>query len=320
MNQKTKSALVTNSSTGPKTKTGKKASSKNAQKAAIFTQGYLPSEDKEEKQLQMDALTIQWSAYDPSRQLILRGIEQANLSLERMMNAERLILEGKMQSLDIAHQFVLQAGRQAIEAMTIPSWYFKVGDPHKVFAPYIFKVYTEANLLRDQYSDRLSGEIAKTFPNLTEYIMDGQKQGNSVLVTLGLRYKMSTPILNLNALITEVEKNHRSHLLWAQDAQRFETIIAGIRAKVMLETIDFEKSSRYATGFQNRILKGFQAMAAMDQHEYQKALLEQEREKTITNAFPNDLNAQIDHEQRDANDLTHEDSGWGESLDEGDHS
>jgi hypothetical protein len=40
--------------TGPKTEEGKRASSKNAQKAAIFTQGYLPSEDIDAKQAQYD--------------------------------------------------------------------------------------------------------------------------------------------------------------------------------------------------------------------------------------------------------------------------
>lgn len=175
MIQKARSTAVTNLSTGPKTAAGKKASSKNAQKAAIFSQGYLSWEDKDAKQLQMEALAIQWGADDPSRQLILRGIEQANLSLERMMNAERKMLEGKMQSLDIAQQFVSQAGRSAIEVMNIPSWYFKEDDHNKKFAPYILDVCTEAVLLRDQYSDRLSGELTKHFPNLAQYIMEGQK-------------------------------------------------------------------------------------------------------------------------------------------------
>jgi hypothetical protein len=281
MTQKVRSTAVTNLSTGPKTVAGKKASSKNAQKAAIFSQGYLSWEDKDAKQLQMEALAIQWGADDPSRQLILRGIEQANLSLERMMNAERKMLEGKMQSLDIAQQFVSQAGRSAIEAMNIPSWYFKEDDHNKKFAPYILDVCSEAVLLRDQYSDRLSGELAKHFPNLAQYIMEGQKQGNSVLVSLGLRYKMSTPLLNLNALISEVKANYSHHLMWAKDAQRYEIIIDGIRAKAMLEAMDLDKSSRYATAFQNRILKGFQAMAAMDQLEHAKALLEQERTNTV---------------------------------------
>jgi hypothetical protein len=70
------------SQTGPRTVAGKKASSQNAQKGAIFTKGYLASENIEQKQMEYEALTVQWGAYDPTRQMILRTIEQANLGIE----------------------------------------------------------------------------------------------------------------------------------------------------------------------------------------------------------------------------------------------
>ena len=35
----------------------------------------------------------------------------------------------------------------------------------------------------------------------------------------------------------------------------------------MEAAIDFEKSTRYATNFQNRIIKGYSALAALDRHE-----------------------------------------------------
>ncbi len=88
--------------TGPKTEEGKRASSKNAQKAAIFTQGYLPSEDIDAKQAQFEALAQQWGAQDSSRLMFLRTIEQAYLGIERQMLAERNLIEGAMQSLDMA--------------------------------------------------------------------------------------------------------------------------------------------------------------------------------------------------------------------------
>jgi hypothetical protein len=65
------------SQTGPKTEEGKRTSSKNAQKAAIFTQGYLPNEDIAAKQAQFEALAEQWGPHDPSRLMFLRTIEEA---------------------------------------------------------------------------------------------------------------------------------------------------------------------------------------------------------------------------------------------------
>ena len=39
------------------------------------------------------------------------------------------------------------------------------------------------------------------------------------------------------------------------------------------DALDLEKSTRHATSFQNRIFKGFQMLALMDQHEKQNAIL-----------------------------------------------
>ena len=202
-----------------------------------------------------------------------------------------------MQSLDIAHHFAKQVGWSSMEAMSIPSWYFKEERYNKEFALYIFEVCAEARSFYTQYSDRVAGELTLHFPNLSKYIMEGQKVGNSVLVTLGLRYKMSTPLLNLNALISEVETTYRPHLMWAKDPERYETIIDGIRAETMVQAMDLEKSSRYATGFQNRILKGFQAMAAMDQHEHAKALIEQERSLSLSKKGAAKQGVVIDEEE-----------------------
>ncbi len=44
-------------------------------------------------------------------------------------------------------------------------------------------------------------------------------------------------------------------------------IIAGLRSAKVRELIDWDKSNRYAVNLQNRLLKGFQGLALMDQHE-----------------------------------------------------
>jgi hypothetical protein len=72
-------------STGPKTVDGKAVSSQNARKDSIFVQGYLSWEDQDEKQQQFGAMAKQWGAKDPSRLLLLRSIEQAQIGIERMM-------------------------------------------------------------------------------------------------------------------------------------------------------------------------------------------------------------------------------------------
>lgn len=72
-------------SAGPKTVDGKAVSSQNARKDSIFVQGYLPWEDAEEMRQQFEVMAKQWNAKDPSRQMLLRSIEQCQLGMERMM-------------------------------------------------------------------------------------------------------------------------------------------------------------------------------------------------------------------------------------------
>ena len=88
-----------------------------------------------------------------------------------------------------------------------------------------------------------------------------------ISTALGQRYRQTTPLLNITELIKEIDEKYRFHIIWAQDADRFEIIIAGIRAAQMLDVMDLEKTNRYATGFQNRILKGIHGLAIIDQYE-----------------------------------------------------
>jgi len=254
--------------TGPKTPDGKRASSQNAQKAAIFTKGYLPSEDVVAKQVQFEALAQQWGVNDPSRLMFLRTIEQAYLGIERQMLAERNIIEGAIQSLDMAQAFAKAAGMNPLLAMNMPSWYFaQDADETKGFAVQVHIAYCELKHLQKHFSDQLAAQIAQQYPQAYAYVMEGQRQNTSFLAVLGQRYRLATPSLNLGAAVSEIAEKYREHLIWAQDPERYEIIIAGLRSTKVRELIDWDKSNRYAVSLQNRLLKGFQGLALMDQQE-----------------------------------------------------
>jgi hypothetical protein len=93
------------------------------------------------------------------------------------------------------------------------------------------------------------------------------KEGSSFIMTLGQRYGQSTVTLNLAALMNELNDRFPHHLIWAQDPERYQAIIDGLRAEQMEAAIDFEKTTRYATNFQNRIIKGYPDLAALDRRE-----------------------------------------------------
>lgn len=258
--------------TGPKTHAGKAISSKNAQKAAIFTKGYLESEDIAAKQAQFEALAAQWGANDPTRMLILRTIEQAHLGIERQMAAEREIIEGAMQWAGMAHNFAIAAGLDLILSVEMPAWYFdSAASAQKKLAAEIFDAYVELKALQANFSNQLASQIAIDYPNAYEYVMQKQAANQEFWSVLGERYRLKSPSLNLGAACSEIEKKYQYHLIWARHAERYEIIVAGLRSAKMRELIDWDKSNRYAVSLQNRLLKGFQALAAMDQHEEQQA-------------------------------------------------
>ena len=67
--------------------------------------------------------------------------------------------------------------------------------------------------------------------------------------------------------MNSLTEKYEHHLLWAQEPQRYQAIVDGLRAEQMEVAIDMDKTQRYATNLHNRMLKGLSALAALDQHE-----------------------------------------------------
>lgn len=255
-------------SSGPKTEAGKAVSSQNARKDAIFVQGYLPHEDIGAKQEQFAQLQAQWHAIDPSRQILLRSIEQAQLGIERMMEIEQKKIAGLMQSTTIAKEFCTRAGLSGVVPEKLPPWFFLTsGEQDKQYALRAALIYDEALEFKNQYSDQLAAQVKDRYPAMYQYVMARAKNETSFILVLGQRYKQSAVTLNLAALMNELHDRFPYHFIWAQAPERYQCIIDGLRVEQMEAAIDFEKSTRYATNFQNRILKGYSGLAALDQHE-----------------------------------------------------
>lgn len=253
---------------GPKTEAGKAISSQNARKDAVFVKGYLPHEDVAAKEEQFACLQAQWRANDPSRQILLRSIEQAQLGIERMMEIEQKKLAGLMQSLTIAKEFCLRAGLLGVVPEKLPAWFFLAsGAKDKQHALRIVQIYDEALELKNQYSDQLAAQVKDRYPALYQYVMVRAKHETSFITVLGQRFTQSAVTLNLAALMNELQDRFPGHFIWAQAPERYQCIIDGLRAEQMELAIDFEKSTRYGTNFQNRLIKGFSGLAALDQHE-----------------------------------------------------
>ena len=250
-------------STGPVSEVGKAISSKNATKDAIFSKGLLPWEDARELEELMIGLQKQWGSHSAAKILML-PIEQAFVEMRRLMMAQKKRIEGAMLSVNIARKFAQEAGFEDLAFLYLPHWYFlESGNEEKEFAIYIDRVQEEALTLKENFHDRLVPSIAKDFPNLYQYVMEGLPNNTSILTVLGQRYRQPTPALNLGVLSNKISEDFKYHLKWAIDPKRFEGIIEGIRAEQMVEAMDLEKFHRYLTRAQNAMNKGIQSLALL---------------------------------------------------------
>ena len=262
---------IVSRSTGPKTEQGKAIASKNAIKAGIFSQGYLPWENQEAKQLEFDAMAQEWGVKSPTGVHFLRDIEQANLAQERLMYAERLVVEGAMQSVEVGERFAQAAGFEPVIARHFPEWYFLEDDGgNKKHAIYLDKVAEQAKHLRANYTDQYVAQVQARCPELHHYVMAGYQPSNSFALVLGKKYKQNVATLNLSAIGNELTEQYRFHLLWAQEPKRYQTIIDGLRAQKMLEVLDFDRSNRYLTCFQNRRIRALQGLDTLNRRQQEQ--------------------------------------------------
>ena len=262
---------VVSQSTGPKTQAGKAVSSKNAIKAGIFSKGYLSWEDQAAKQAELTALAKEWNVTGPSGLHFLRDIEQANLAQERLMYAESMAVEGAMQSAQVGDQFALRANIDITLSHLLPSWYFLEDDGgNKAQALHLDQVYEQASELKSRYSDQLVAQAKTRYPQLYEYVLEGYQANSSFVMILAKEYKENTPTLNLARLMNALAEDFRFHLLWAQDARRYQLIIDGLRAEKMMQVLDFDKSNRYLTNFQNRRIRALQGLETLERREHTK--------------------------------------------------
>jgi hypothetical protein len=263
-----------NPSTGPKTEEGKAITSKNAIKAGIFYQGYLPSEDPAAKQQEFEAMAQEWGVSSPTGIHFLRDIAQANLAQERLMQAERLIVEGVMQSAEVGEHFAKAAGFDLLMARQFPSWYFLEDDGgNKAHAIYLDKVLDQAMHLKAHYSDTYVAQAATRYPDLYHYVLTGYQPNSPFALVLGKKYKQSVATLNLAAIGNELKEGFRYHLAWAQEPRRYQTIIDGLRAQKIVEVLDFDKSNRYLTAFQNRRIRALHGLDTLQRREQEQQRL-----------------------------------------------
>ena len=95
------------------------------------------------------------------------------------------------------------------------------------------------------------------------------KASSSFIITLGQFYKQQTPILNLAALINNLQGRYPHHLTWAQASEHYQLLINGLRSDVTEKLVDIDKSYARAAAIQNYVFKSLAGLTTMNQQEVQ---------------------------------------------------
>lgn len=184
------------------------------------------------------------------------------------MQSQKQIIDAQMQSPNVRHQFAEMADLDPVTGHHLPSWFFQEADhPQNKITLLVDRAWEEAEELKRHYSDALVAQVQERYPNLHHYVMQREKPGTSFVSVMGQRYKQNVPAQNLALLMNEIKEKYQYHLIWAQDPQRYEIYIDGIRGQQMAQGMDWEKTIRYATSFQNQVIKACGALESMDRLE-----------------------------------------------------
>jgi hypothetical protein len=231
----------TTSQTGPKSQEGKARSAQNSLKFGIFSSSILQGEDANAVKALVDNLRVSFALTNGAGELLANRFVHTNLQLNRVQKAQLAIANGKYFSNKSREQFCIHAGHYFRNAEDVPAWYFEEDHAKKDHVFELQDIFDEAHHLKNHYSADLMVKAEMKLPSLWKFVMGEKGDPRQKMHTLGEQlaalYKRPNAILNIQDLITDLEARYKYELLWAQNAQRYEAIIDGLRSQAILDTL-----------------------------------------------------------------------------------
>lgn len=228
--------------TGPRTAVGKINSSRNALKKGIYTNAVLPGEDVQAlEELAVD-ISDSYGVKDAAGEIVVRRFLQHTLQTNRLQAAQADLIQSKMHGHRVRQEFCTEVNLSAHCAAQIPDWYFTEDEQPKQKALLIYAAYVEASSLKKHYKPDLMLAAKSKFPNLWLYLMGTQGSATQkVYATLGERlashYSQSQPQANIQSFLDELKEEKYYELLWGENESRYLAVIAGLRAKAVLDVV-----------------------------------------------------------------------------------
>jgi len=236
--------------TGPKTLEGKKAAAKNALKSGAYSFSLMSGEDPKQIEDFTQGLMAQHGLDCPQG---LMKAQKAAVTYLQIQRVERYVTSqglAAMDNLRVRQIFCERVGISAKLVEEVPEGYFLLGDQFSKEAQYFLNVVDEAQDLHDRNTADLMQKVRSEFKHLWHYVMGENaiaKGDFNFGVRLGARYQQPQPTLSLRLLMQEVEDENVFELMWARNQERFQSVMSGLRAEMMLGIQSDDKIHRTLT-------------------------------------------------------------------------
>ena len=258
---------------GPQSEHGKAVSSMNALRTGVYSNALLPGESQEEVDEMVEEIMRDWPGGGAEQRLLARLYAQSALKSSRLHAAEVALTNARMHSSEVRRSFCFKAGIPDEQSGDLPSWYFDSEPAPRHEAMRLGRVVSQAKRLLGSAMMVFGSGVRDLLPDLWEEVI-----GPGALVSklnlvekLSKRYPLSRPEEIVQAFIDDYSERFSYELLWAGQHLRFEALMAGIRAKEVIEVGTREDWQRADTLLHRRRLELSQHVHALAR---QRAMLE----------------------------------------------
>lgn len=222
---------------GPRTDQGKKISSRNAIKVGLYTDVLLDHEDPQEIEELRQSLVEEWELEGTQGELVARDYMMTELKSQRLLQAQKDLVDAQMYMAEFRHEFAKQAGISTLERDRIPDWYFGKNTKPKARAEIIYAAVCEAADFKSNHSVQKNIQARTLYPNLWAVVMgpNAINPDQTLCEKLTVRFSKTTPTANLQAFVDHHLDASRFDCLWGENVDRYEAVLRGLRAKLIMD-------------------------------------------------------------------------------------
>ena len=230
-------------------------SSQNALKAGIYSNRLLANEDPQLLQECIEGYVKDFEITTTAGYQLAQELAQVVLKLNRIENWQADIIESHLSKHKTRQEFAMKLNLSVIGVEHLPDWYFNACQKSRARARKIMSAYLQLKFLIDNHSADLMMSIKGTLPDLWWFVM-GTSDATAKVYTFADKLSdfssKSDPRLRLKDLCEHLVKKYQNEVLWAQDEDRYEMVLRGLKAEVQMDLLANPNLQRGETSLHRR--------------------------------------------------------------------